>query len=94
MRPIDADELSDRILYLLQSGVPSQDIRRGIKKVYTMLCDTPTIEAEPVNHSKWIPIDHTNDAYCESCGCERGSKAWNKDDFNFCQNCGARMDGD
>ena len=34
----------------------------------------------------------TFNAYCENCGQERGSKAWNKNDFKYCFGCGARMD--
>lgn len=59
MRLIDADEVTNKILYLLQGGVPSQDIRQGIKKIYTMLCDAPTIEAEPVKHGTWTEKEHS-----------------------------------
>ncbi len=50
-------------------------------------------EAQPVEHSRWIPMgDGTYNAFCENCGMERGSKAWNKDDFKYCFCCGAKMD--
>lgn len=89
MRPIDADELSDRILYLLQSGVPSQDIRRGIKKVYTMLCDTPTIEAEPVKHGRLV---NKGAGYveCSVCGQIYTNIALL---YKCCPYCTARFDG-
>lgn len=95
MRPIDANELSDGILYLLQSGVTSQDIRRGIKKVYTMLCDTPTIEAEPAKHSHWFyPFSELDINRCWECGMYVQDKINNvRETFKYCPNCGAIMDG-
>ena len=55
----------------------------------------PAADVQPVEHSRWIPMnDGTYNAYCENCGHERGSKAWNKADYKYCPNCGARMDGD
>ena len=57
--------------------------------------DTPTTDVPPMIHSRWIPMDDgTYNAYCESCGQERGSKSWNKDDFKYCFGCGAKMDSD
>lgn len=50
-------------------------------------------DVQPVEHSRWIPMnDGTYNAYCENCGHERGSKAWNKADYKYCPNCGARME--
>lgn len=88
MRLIDADEVTNKILYLLQGGVPSQDIRRGIKKIYTMLCDAPTIEAEPLKHGRWLLNGMIlNRQKCSVCG-------FYSDDLqadNYCPNCGAQM---
>lgn len=55
----------------------------------------PVADVQPVEHSRWIPMnDGTYNAYCENCGHERGSKAWNKADYKYCPNCGARMDAE
>lgn len=52
-------------------------------------------DVQPVKHSRWIPMnDGTYNAFCDNCGYERGSKAWNKADYKYCPYCGARMDGD
>lgn len=47
--------------------------------------------------AEWISMkDGTYNAYCSNCGHERGSKAWNYRDYNYCPQCGKRMrmDGD
>ncbi len=93
MRPIDADDLKQYICETCEQHERCKDTE-NVCSTIADIDEQPTLDVEPVKHSKWIPIDHTNDAFCENCGCERGSKAWNKDDFNICQNCGAKMDGD
>ena len=57
---------------------------------------TPTADVAPVIHGKWIDgaEDFTcgnRDAKCSICGC---CISWNgcDEDFNYCPNCGAKMD--
>lgn len=53
----------------------------------------PSIEAEPVRHGRWTWI--TEDIYrCENCG-ERVhvKEVMGKPDWDYCPNCGAKMDG-
>lgn len=63
--------------------------------------ETPTIEAEPVRHGRWIPLEY--DGYadgspvwdlweCSECQEEHSG---DEDTLTpYCPNCGARMDGD
>ena len=45
-----------------------------------------SLDAVPVVHARWI---HGHDLfYCSLCGCEIGTR----DDYNYCPNCGAKMD--
>ena len=68
------------------TGVEDVAYYRAIK----IIRETPAEEVQPVEHSRWIPMgDGTYNAFCENCGMERGSKAWNKDDFKYCFCCGA-----
>jgi hypothetical protein len=57
-----------------------------------LIDEAPTIDAEPVRHGKWIPImglNRQNEKFiCSECICQFDYK------FNFCPNCGARMDED
>lgn len=52
----------------------------------------PTIDAAPVAHGEWIMQKH--DIYttcaCSQCGTEF---EWSLMTYNYCPNCGAKMDG-
>ena len=57
----------------------------------------PTIEAEPVVHSKWINVQDTSGHYykkCRKCGTYIEAVFFANDyDVNYCPCCGAKMDG-
>ena len=63
----------------------------------------PIIDAEPVKHGKWIAYpaclaydgayDETH-IVCSECGHVWDIMDNDTETFNFCPNCGARMDGD
>lgn len=55
----------------------------------------PTIDAEPVRHGKWQPMNERNEIYgdvymCDNCG--RGFVSC--ENFHYCPKCGAKMDGE
>lgn len=84
MRLIDADEiLKEACLvkpYYREEVISVEDIERA-----------PTIEAEPVRHGKW-DVKQSGwsdyDCVCSECGLS------GTPDYNYCSNCGAKMDGD
>ena len=90
MRLIDADYLVNKMIPncpIEEGGIPLGDFdkHQEILKLY------PTIEAEPVVHGRWA--EDLEDIICSECGC-----SWNLIDnctetFNYCPNCGAKMDG-
>ena len=53
--------------------------------------EAPTVDAEPVRHGHWV--DEIGMILCSECG-----DAWGTEDeemvrsFNYCPNCGAKMD--
>ena len=55
---------------------------------------TPTVDAVEVVHGRWEWI--TEDIYgCTNCGATNHVKeVMGQPDFNYCPNCGAKMDGD
>lgn len=69
----------------------------GYKSPYVerLIDACPTVDAVPVVHGKWKPIKasiypYGFDVRCSECGCAilGGANGW-----NYCPNCGAKMDG-
>ena len=56
----------------------------------------PTVEAEPVRHGKWLCSDDMYEtAVCSVCNCDTEEPyEFVKKSWNFCPNCGAKMDGE
>lgn len=86
-RLIDANALKNDIL---KSAVMIDD--RGIQTGYEIAIELikrqPTIDAEPVRHGKWIAHGDCGVTECSCCG-------WNIEEcvgWNYCPNCGCRMD--
>ena len=97
MRLIDADELRKEKLDLIDREALQDkiwDIRTEIDSglMLTIINHMPTVDAEPVRHGKWQPMNERNEIYgdvymCDNCGhgfviCEN---------FHCCPNCGAKM---
>ena len=65
-----------------------------------MLDNTPTIEAEPVRHGRWVPLSY--DGYTngypvydewECSECHFACEGEGEPPLNYCPNCGAKLDG-
>lgn len=66
--------------------------------------DMPTIEAKPVRHGRWLPVESAHDtriAKCSICGFwqksngndKTGNYHIHKAVYRYCAACGAKMDG-
>lgn len=91
MRLIDADALLDCIPYCDANCTSKISKVGAIADMVMLISEAPTIEAEPVVHGRWA--EDLEDIICSECGC-----SWNLIDnctetFNYCPNCGAKMDG-
>ena len=83
-RLIYADALIERLQpYLKEYGSESFPFDIVYEAFLYEIVHEPTIEAEPVRHGKWIIED--GHVCCSECG--EISK-----EYNYCPNCGARMD--
>lgn len=58
-------------------------------EVYVALSKAPTIEAEPVVHGKWKKEKLIG---CEPYYLCSVCRKLHHQDYNFCNNCGAKMD--
>ena len=94
-RYIDADALISSVLKKAIDDAflnGNTDMHRLLIQV---IAHQPTIDAEPVRHGKWIKADsqqyfrkHYPAFTCSECGQRKDSqKTW-----NYCPECGARMD--
>ena len=88
MRLIDADAFLKDIL---TAGIGKTIIEYSESDIGYMIRKRPTIDVAPVKHGRWgsngIP-DSVLSA-CSVCGFGCGAYS-----FQYCPNCGARMDGD
>ncbi len=101
MRLIDADALatifSERVRRYWTEHSYAKAREAGAAKCF--VCEAPTIEAEPVKHGKWRAGRHndfpTKMFVCSACdGIVYASAYINRCMYNFCPNCGAKMDGE
>ena len=55
----------------------------------------PAVDAVEVVHGKWIDDTYSNGTYDADCSICGESIKWNgcRNNFNYCPNCGAKMDG-
>lgn len=96
MRLIDADELLERLrnaeAFYRHETAGDFDMGRalGLEEAREKVAEQPTIEAEPVKHGRWNINPDGYYPYCSECKEEPKSGKMTR----FCQNCGARMDGD
>ena len=97
-RLIDANALKESVHahdYVLKDCLNSTDKGMFTVGIMQAIDEQPTIDAEPVRHGKWIFTK-----YCtwECSECKRSPTKGtgyiqSKDElFEFCPNCGARMD--
>ena len=101
MRLIDAESLSSmRFTHEMHDSegrlyVPFDEVAEAI-------FNAPTIEAEPVKHGRWIAVSDgygNGDATAHICECseckdtiwvyKKATRRW-----NYCPNCGAKMDAE
>ncbi len=100
MRPIDADVLKELLIETLEriAKMPTMSheemhVIAACRMHCEMIDDTPTLDYAPVVHGAWMfTVDHPRERLgffaCSECGIGVGLKT-----FNFCPNCGAKMDG-
>ena len=83
---IDGDELIE----LLLSTAITDKQREYSECVQYAVQKMPTVDAVPVRHGKWVDDSNGIEGawnYCSVCGEQA------IDLYDYCPNCGARMDG-
>lgn len=73
-----------------------ENVRFGIDLAHYEVSTLPSVDAEPVRHGKW---ENFNDSFSHNslyiCSdCKFTVDVFEKQWFNYCPHCGAKMDGD
>ena len=93
MRLIDAAELmtiADEVTFMGFQAVERK--KSFMDLISAMLKHCTPIEAEPVRHGRWKPTAEYDSCYCSRC--LKQYTGFFASDWNYCPNCGARMDGE
>lgn len=95
-RYIDADNIKLKGISVFDQNleilIPLSDVRKSLQM-------TPTADVQEVKHGHWITKDLVNlkiECKCSECGYIGISNYDSYDDpydFNYCPNCGTKMDG-
>ena len=96
MRLIDADKLEELCDIMAEKcGGIGESIWNQFRT--TVEC-SPTIEAEPVIHAKWIFSPDHSEGECTNCNFKIYGRPYQNTylivPYNYCPNCGAKMEVD
>ena len=109
MRLIDADELLERLrnaeAFYKHDTAGDFDMGRGLglNEAQQKVAEQPAIEAEPVKHGRWVKHriekydnygNYTNAPGLTDCSNCNFAAYGIAEIYNFCPQCGVRMDGD
>ena len=91
MRLIDADALRSRLEYYHDHSITRTDSEYAYNKALEELDKVLPIDVETVKHGHWIyKFGYSGEPHtiCSVCNCDR----YGHNCFNFCMDCGAKMD--
>lgn len=88
-RPIWTHEFADRCL---QKEI-QEKLRPQIMELVQNIAALRPVSREQVERmrSRWVPLNNTQEHFCESCGVAFNLYAYCKNDYQFCPACGAPM---
>ena len=64
----------------------------GKKDVINLIINIPAANVAPVRHGRWVPTEAPFMNECEDCSVCGYRTVWGHR-YNYCPNCGAKMDG-
>lgn len=93
MRLVDIDNLVIEDLLIMDRDYINE-FASGVRKVMNALRRLPTVDAMEVVHGRWkfLDIDGWWFDECSICGNTTPNRDGSPPGWNYCHNCGARMD--
>ena len=90
-RLIDANALKANFVVL---GEFAKDLWHAAT-IRSAIDNTPTVDAVEVVHGRWEKAEYHGFIRCDQCKDVYINEEWLEDGkWNYCPNCGAKMDGD
>ena len=106
MRPIDADALKEHMGIVDATKYGNKNAQQMHNSYGTLMCyeiadyidDMPALDVQPVKRGEWVMVDeYCNHAKTYECTACRGAVELDRYtrccDYDFCPNCGAKMEG-
>lgn len=95
MRLINADELLKQRPFTIIGGTLSdytEGYLNAIEAAVNCIRNFPTAGIAEVRRGKWIEDKDCDGRHCSECGEDYCYLVCNAESYNYCPNCGARMD--
>ena len=104
MRLIDADKALEHIKKrLLETALNNTRVVCDAAYLYadisdnrieTWINESPTVDAVPVKHAKWVIEPDRTVMHCNACGWVYEYYAGLEEEWNYCPHCGAETRGE
>lgn len=95
MRLVDADKVITSLTEICERRRNLPRFIEGVQRAIEMIKDATPVDAVKVEHGRWISDEGDVLFHCSECETQI-STSWDYDDlhWNYCPNCGAKMDGE
>ena len=85
-------QLEDRKAFLVKEWGYRDHYARGFDEAVDTVDNAPTVDAVEVVHGRWEEADDGDGLICSVCREDFCNIYLETDRFNYCPNCGAKMD--
>ena len=83
--------LNHRLNFLMAENGEYDHYTSGFDEAVTRVEDFPAADVAPVRHGRWVPTKAPFMNECEDCSVCGYRTVWGHR-YNYCPNCGAKMD--
>lgn len=90
---IEREKFAEKLKEHLRCTSKGSVLEAAFAAMLQDLEELPAADVAPVEHSSWVQVNSTQEHYCNECGADYDLYAYCKGFYNYCPNCGAKMDG-